>query len=263
MIVTIIAIMLVSNVSMTGATAGTGTPTDPWHNLDLFYDFVNPNAPSKSYQDITATLAHTSFVEFWAYQVSLTYNGLQYAGFQTQGRLKGNRNGQLVAKSVAFSMQDIPGYPLHDLQPQYCSTGFDQYVGLSCAQELNWSVGATYRIAMNYSYGITTPGWCPAGVSVCTVASGFFGIVQIAAFSYSPYNFGGVQSAAAFLELPAGGTCTAPIPSGQFAVPFKVVGGVSTSVTSAYSFDRNPPITTPPGSCARTYIDGLVQRIHY
>ena len=242
--------------------AGSGTSADPWRTLNIFYTWSNNSGPSSTYQDITADQAHTSYVEFWAYAQNLSSGKQSYLGMQTMGTLKGYQNGLQVSKSVHFSLFGN-GNPIANLQPQYCTSGADGGTGLSCAQSFAWTVGTTYRFQVYYYYGITTPGWCSSGLSSCTVAQGLIGSTQIAAFSYSPFAYGIMQAANSFLELPlnTGGTCSAPVPEGTYVVPFKTISGVTSSVISATSFDRTD--TVYPQTCARTYNEWVVTRIHY
>jgi hypothetical protein len=95
---------------------------------------------------------------------------------------------------------------------------------------------------------------------MCSVATGFFRGVQIAAVSYS--GLGQPDDVASFLEMPydSGGTCTAPTPWGQFTIPSRVIGGVTSSVTSASSSDASYDY---PQSCGYTYNLGLNTHIVY
>jgi len=252
--------ILLSTFAPSSAFAGSGTPVDPWLTLNIHYLWSNNGGPSNTFQDIKAQSEHASYVEFWAYNARLT-SGSQYLGMQTQGTLKGARNGEVVSKSVHFSMFGN-GQPIFNLEPTYCSAGADRLPGLSCAKSFGWGVNTTYRFTINYYYGITTPGWCTPGLPSCTVAQGLVAGTQIAAFSYYSLAYGTAQGASSFLEIPlaTGGTCAAPTPSGEFIVPFKTIGGNLVPVTTVTGFDRS---TEYPQTCARTYNQWVATYMHY
>lgn len=255
-------------IGATPVSAGTGIAADPWKTLNIWYSWTNQSGPSSTSQVMKATQAHLSYVEFWAYAPVLhsAWSGdtTVYIGLQTQGTLKGSLDGVVVAKSIHFSIFGKVGQPVQNLQPTSCSAGADGGAGLSCAKSFGWVVGAAYTPKVDLIDGITTPGWCPAGISPCTVAVGSLGSTQIGAFSYSPLAYGTMAgSASSFLEIPlgTGGTCNPTVPKGQFTIPSKVVSGSTLYVSNAWSWDRTD--TMYPQTCARTWNDWLTTWISY
>lgn len=256
------------------ASAGTGSPEDPWINMNIRWE--RPSAIGAApitamWSDIQSLVVAPK--SFWSmnpkFNTTPTFINGQgyYIGFQTNTtRWGGQATLGPFAKGAVFSLFGTPmvwGYDTYKLlDPTHCGIGADGPYGVTCTIPYGWIDGAAYRLSVEMVVSTSSSLCPPLTPTSCRVYTGYiaptsnvFARTLIGQWSLSPGVYGDVTTTNQFLE-PFGGCPTGSNTraEGRFVLPYSAFSGTYSAAGFLNLGGGDAPL---PGPCARAWIDGF------
>ncbi len=256
----------------TPAAAGSGTPSDPWHNQNFLWyrptTIPYGNWISQTYQDIQVT--NQAGHSFWATNPRTERNGGGfYIGPQTDGLAHGTQcsGGCNPQKLIAFSFFSPSGRDkVRMLNATRCTPDADGGGGVSCSYLTNWTYAAQYRFSVDIVLS-TNPNKCPESTpNACLLYKGYFGLTSqpltrtlIATIAADIWAYGDVADTFSFVEPWANGCDKVhpDTPDGNYIVPRYTSGSTGANSNNLYGWDN------PGQDCGRVYINTFVGTRQY